>query len=51
MTEIELYNEIRKKWAGCYPNDHGMGDEDAIIGIEQFDHICRHFYELGRLSK
>ena len=48
LPEVDLEKEIDKEWRECYPIDEGMGDEKAILVIEQFHQIARHFYELGR---
>jgi hypothetical protein len=45
---VDLEKEIEKKWNECDSIDEGMGAEYANIVIEQFDEICKYFYELGR---
>lgn len=47
QPEVELKKEIITQWSKCNPTDEGMGSEYAIITVEQFDAIARHFYELG----
>ena len=42
-----LADEIDNEWEKCNPIDEGMGVEIALIHIEQFDHIARHFAEWG----
>lgn len=48
QPEVDLEKEIIIQWSKCNPTDEGMGSEYAIIGVEQFDAIVRHFYKLGR---
>ena len=48
LPEVNLEKEIDKEWRECYPIDEGMGDEKAILVIEQFHQIARHFAEWGR---
>ena len=45
---VDLEKEIEKKWNECDSIDEGMGAEYANIVIEQFDEICKYFYELGQ---
>jgi hypothetical protein len=45
---VDLEKEIEKKWNEGDAIDEGMGAEYANIVIEQFDEICKYFYELGR---
>jgi len=45
--EVDLEIEIDKEWKNCCPVDDGMGDESALLVIEQFHQITSHFYELG----
>lgn len=47
QPEVGLEKEVEKKWNSFEIIDEGMGSEYINIGIEQFDEICRHFYELG----
>lgn len=47
QPEVDLKKEIITQWSKCNPTDEGMGSEYAIITVEQFDAIARHFYELG----
>jgi len=47
QSEVDLKNEIITQWSKCNPTDEGMGSEYAIIAVEQFAAIARHFYELG----
>lgn len=47
QPEVDLKNEIITQWSKCNPTDEGMGSEYAIIAVEQFAAIARHFYELG----
>lgn len=49
--KVDLEKEIDSEWKKCEPIDEGMGLESANIVNEQFDHIARHFYELGRTRK
>ena len=51
LSEVNLEKEIDKEWRECYPIDEGMGDEKAILVIEQFHQIARHFAEWGAMSK
>ena len=46
QPEVDLKNEIITQWSKCNPTDEGMGSEYAIITVEQFDAIARHFCEL-----
>ena len=48
QPEVDLKKEIITQWSKCNPTDEGMGSEYAIITVEQFDAIARHFYELSR---
>lgn len=45
--EGDLESEIDKEWKNCCPVDEGMGYESALLIVEQFHQIARHFYELG----
>ena len=47
QPEVDLEKEIDKEWENCCPIDEGMGDESALLIVEQFHQIARHFYELG----
>lgn len=47
QPEVDLEKEIDSEWAKCNPIDEGMGDESALLVIEQFHYIAHHFYELG----
>lgn len=51
QPEVDLEKEIDKEWKNCCPIDEGMGDESALLVIEQFHQIARHFYELGLKAK
>ena len=51
QPEVDLKNEIIIQWSKCNPTDEGMGSEYAIIAVEQFAAIARHFYELGLKAK
>ena len=48
QPEVNLEKEVDKEWRECYPIDEGMGDEKAVLVIEQFHRIARHFAEWGR---
>ena len=47
VKEVNLEKELNKEWKNCEPIDEGMGLEIASIEHEQFDHIAKHFFELG----
>lgn len=47
QPEVDLEKEIENEWRKCHPTDEGMGDESALLVIEQFHQITHHFYELG----
>lgn len=47
QPEVDLKNEIITQWSKCNPTDEGMGSEYAIIAVEQFAAIARHFWNKG----
>jgi len=47
QLKVDLEKEIDKEWENCGPIDEGMGYESALLIVEQFHQIARHFYELG----
>lgn len=51
QPEVDLEKEIENEWRKCHPTDEGMGDESALLVIEQFHQIAHYFYELGVAAK
>ncbi len=51
VKDVNLEEELNKEWKNCEPIDEGMGLEIASIEHEQFDHIAKHFFELGLLNQ